>query len=162
MKKIVLIVCVIATSCKTIECDPFPNVPFFSYEKNQKCQFISDNDALTFTVTEFHGSEAWSFKSNCDCECDLHASVRLENQNIIISGESSSIDLNVDKNTFNFRYIIQQSYEVQNEFSFSMRNKSAIDTIIANKENPTYTWMKFSSDKGFYGFGNDKVEYILK
>lgn len=156
MKKIVLIVCVIATSCKTIECDPFPNVPFFSYEKNQKCQFISDNDALTFTVTEFHGSEAWSFKSNCDCECDLHASVRLENQNIIISGESS-IDLNV-----NFQYIIQQSDDVLNTFSFSIRNKSAIDTIITNKENPTYTWMKFSSDKGFYGFGNDKVEYILK
>ena len=151
MKKIVLIVCVIATSCKTIECDPFPNVPFFSYEKNQKCQFISDNDALTFTVTEFHGSEAWSFKSNCDCECLPFASMRLENQNIIISGESF-IDLNVDKNTFNFRYIIQQSYEVQNEFSFSMRNK----------ENPTYTWMRFSSDKGFCGFGNDKVEYILK
>ena len=156
MKKIVLIVCVIATSCKTIECDPFPNVPFFSYEKNQKCQFISDNDALTFTVTEFHGSEAWSFKSNCDCECDLYASVRLENQNIIISGESS-IDLNV-----NFQYIIQQSDDVLNTFSFSIRNKSAIDTIITNKENPTYTWMKFSSDKGFYGFGNDKVEYILK
>lgn len=156
MKKIVLIVCVIATSCKTIECDPFPNVPFFSYEKNQKCQFTSDNDALTFTVTEFHGSEAWSFKSNCDCECDLYASVRLENQNIIISGESS-IDLNV-----NFQYIIQQSDDVLNTFSFSIRNKSAIDTIITNKENPTYTWMKFSSDKGFYGFGNDKVEYILK
>ncbi len=156
MKKIVLIVCVIATSCKTIECDPFPNVPFFSYEKNQKCQFISDNDALTFTVTEFHGSEAYSFKSNCDCECDLYASVRLENQNIIISGESS-IDLNV-----NFQYIIQQSDDVLNTFSFSIRNKSAIDTIISNKENPTYTWMRFSSDKGFYGFGNDKVEYILK
>lgn len=156
MKKIVLIVCVIATSCKTIECDPIPNVPFFSYEKNQKCQFISDNDALTFTVTEFHGSEAWSFKSNCDCECDLYASVRLENQNIIISGESS-IDLNV-----NFQYIIQQSDDVLNTFSFSIRNKSAIDTIITNKENPTYTWMRFSSDKGFCGFGNDKVEYILK
>jgi len=161
IKKILLVICVIATSCKTIECDPFPNVPFFSYEKNQECQFISDNDALTFTVTEFHGSEAWSFKSNCDCECFTYASVRLENQNIIISGESF-IDLNVGKNTFNIQYIIQQSDDVLNIFSFSIRNKSAIDTIITNKENPTYTWMKFSSDKGFCGFGNDKVEYVLK
>ena len=59
-----------------------------------------------------------------------------------------------------FHYNIIESTD-WNGFEFYAKN-IRIDTLIANESNPTYTWMKFSTEKGFYGFGNDTVQYMLK
>ena len=162
MKKIVfLICCLVISSCGKIECDPFPRVSFFLYDKDKRYIFSNGNDELGFVVSDIWKTKKSEYKRNCDCECDFpSAKVQLENtKNTLISGYC---ELNETKNAFYLEYIIQQSNSESNIFSFYINKQDCVDTLIINKTNPTYTWMKFSTEKGFYGFGNDTVQYLLK
>ena len=153
------VLCGIVISCKTIDCDPFPNVHFFSYEESQTYLFHNSNEDVTFTVTNFWKSEAWSFKSNCDCDCDPStAKVRIENKKISIDGRCELHDF---EKAFRFSYKVYHT-ETINTFDFFIANVTDVDTTITNNDNPVFKWMKFSSEKGFYGFGNDTVQYMLK
>lgn len=154
-----LLLCLIMTSCGRIEYGPFPDVPFFSYEKDREYLFISKYDMLSFSVTDFSKSEAYSFKKNCDCDGGMSAFVKLlskTNEYISINGMCQTDN---QKDYF-FHYNIIENNDL-NCFEFYAKN-IRIDTLIANESNPTYTWMKFSTEKGFYGFGNDTVQYMLK
>lgn len=162
MRKIVFVICcLVISSCGKIECNPFPEVSFFSYDKNKKYTFLNKHIELTFVISDFWKTEKREFKKNCDCECDFpSAIVQLENaNNTQIYG---TCELNEVKNIFCFEYIIQQSESDLNMFSFCINKQNLIDTLVANESNPTYTWMKFSTEKGFYGFGNNTVQYLLK
>lgn len=154
---IYVLLCLIMTSCGRIEYGPFPDVPFFSYEKDKEYLFISESDILSFSVTEFSKSEAYSFKKNCDCDVGVYASFELSSKtNKCINGMCQTYN----QKEYFFHYNIIESTD-WNGFEFYAKN-GHIDTLIINETNPTYTWMKFCTEKGFYGFGNDTIQYMLK
>lgn len=179
-KFILLIIIIVLSSCGKVDCPKFPDelLSWVPYTTNDTLSYKSNNKTLHHKIADNYRTTSYSYKKNCDCECDIHAGFSTElneenykivatcsyysDNNIAISYKFHSNDLS-DLFEFHYDFLNNQLNNINNIIDYELNGELLSNVgVKENTNNEKIIKIYFTQKKGLIAFvDNANVEWEL-